>query len=129
MTTRPDAIDMLDALAREAGFGAAESDAKPTAEELRAVEAAIVFARRELAKQARADVLPVATVVRPVRPSILAMTRDALIGRLRELQSMSGVTRLAVSHRHFNGAVSENDLRTTLEDLEAILDSIGLRGE
>jgi hypothetical protein len=125
MTTRPDPIDVLDTLAHEAGLGAADTDVKLTPEEQQDARRLIAFARSELAKQARADVVDIAPVVRPVRPSILAMSRDALLTRLRDLQIMQRPARLAVSHRHFAGNVSDNDLRTLLEDLEANLDRAG----
>lgn len=126
MTHRADAIDMLDALSREAAFAAAECDSRPSDTESHDVQAALAFARRELARQARADVAPAAAVVRPVRPSILAMSRDAVIARLRELQAAAGGAPLAVSHRHFAGDISDADLRTMLEDLEATFAPAGI---
>ncbi len=119
-----DPLDVLDTLTHEAGLAAAESDAKPTADELRDIDAVIAFARTELNRQARADVAPAVPVLRAVRPSILAMSRDALLARLDELRLMPG-TRLAASHHRFAGYASDNDLRVSLEDLEALLDRIG----
>ncbi|MBE7450526.1 MAG: hypothetical protein HS111_16995 [Kofleriaceae bacterium] len=119
-----DPLDVLDVLSHEAGLGAADADDKPTAAELRDLDDVIAFARTELNRQARADVAPVARVQRAVRPSILAMTRDALLARIAELRLMP-TTRLAASHRHFAGVASDDDLRASLEDLEALLDRIG----
>ncbi len=120
MNATTDPNEILDALAHEVGLGAADSDAPLTQRQIKDADAVIAFARRELAKQARADVPMVVPVERPVRPSILAMSRDAIVARLRELQTALGATQLAVSHRHFTGAASDHDLRSVLEDLETL---------
>lgn len=122
MNTNQDPRVVLDALAHEIGLGAADSDAQLTLQQVRAADNVIAFARRELAKQARADVPHVVAVDGPVRPSILAMTRNAIVARMRELEALLGPTQLAVSHRHFTGAASDDDLRSLLEDLESLLE-------
>jgi len=122
-----DPLDVLDVLSHEAGLAAAESETKPTADELRDIDDLIAFARTELNRQARADVAPVATVTRQVRPSILAMSRDALLARLEELRLMPGTRLAALSHRS-PGYSTDGDLRVALEDLESLLDRIGEQG-
>lgn len=122
MTATNDPGQILDALAHEVGLGAADSDAQLTPKQVKDADEVIAFARRELAKHARADVPHVVPLERPVRASILAMSRDAIVTRLRELQAALGATQLAVSHRHFTGAASDDDLRSVLEDLETLFE-------
>lgn len=122
MKPTQDPAAVLETLAHEIGLGAADSDARLTPQQKKAADKVIAFARRELAKQARADVPHVVAVEKPVRPSILEMTRDAILGRIRDLESLLGARQLAVSHRHFTGAATDDDLRCLLEDLESLFE-------
>ena len=119
--SNPDPMDVLDVLSHEAGLGAAEAVDKPTAAELRDVDELIAFARTELNRQARAEVAPVARRKSAVRPSILGMTRAALLARIDELRAMPGM-RLAASHHRFTGHTTDDDLREALERMESLLD-------
>ncbi len=121
ITKSIDPLDVLEVLSHEAGLAAAESKAPPTADELREIDELIGFARSELAKQARADLVTAPAQVRPVRASILAMTSEALRARMNELFAMPGIGRVAVSHQRFVGHASDDDLRLLLDDLETML--------
>jgi hypothetical protein len=116
-----DPLDVLDVLSHEIGLGATEIDDKPTAGELRDIDDLIAFARGELNRQARAEVAPVARVSRVVRPTILAMSRDAIVARIAELRQMPGML-LATSHHRYAGHSTDDDLREVLEDLESLID-------
>lgn len=117
----PDPIEVLDVLSHEIGLGAADTSDKPTAAELRDIDELIAFTRTELNRQARAEVAPVARCKRAVRPSILAMSRDAVLARIDELRNMPGM-RFAASHHRFAGHASDQDLRETLEMMELLLE-------
>ncbi len=119
--SNPDPLDMLDVLSHEAGLGAADIVDKPTAAELRDIDELIAFTRAELNRQARAEVAPVARCKRAVRPSILAMSRDAVLARIDELRRMPGM-RFAASHHRFTGHSTDHDLRETLEVMELLLE-------
>jgi hypothetical protein len=121
MKNTPDPIDVLDVLTHEAALGAADVNDKPSAVEMRDIDELIAFARTELNRQARAEVTPVARCKRVVRPSILALTRDALLARIDELQRMPGM-RFAASNHRFAGYSSDDDLRETLELMEVLLE-------
>lgn len=117
----PDPIEVLDVLSHEAGLGATEVDDKPTAAERRDIDELIAFTRGELNRQARAEVAPVARYKRAIRPSILAMSRDAVLARIEDLRNMPGM-RFAASNHRFAGHSTDQDLRETLEVMELLLE-------
>jgi hypothetical protein len=67
--------------------------------------------------------LPAATAgtAKPIRPSLLAMTRDALIAKLTELTRAHG-NRIQYAHRNLKG-LSDDDLRRMLALLEPANDA------
>ena len=70
--------------------------------------------RREERKERAARVVSAA-----VRPSILAMTRDAILERLGQL--LAAHPHVVLAHRDF-ADMSDDDLRSALEDAEATLE-------
>lgn len=112
-------LRILDVISHDAALEAAEHGA--TSPELRAdVNAIGDVVRARIAEQRRRDLasaaLPLAAAV--ARPSILAMTRDALVARLAELRAMHANVILA--HRDF-AMMTDTDLRVALEDAELAL--------
>ena len=81
------------------------------------------FAQERSAAMRRAEVArrPVRTVSGDVRPSILAMARDAVFARLRDLWTMHPELQLA--HRDCTG-MSDDDLRSALEDAESMIERL-----
>lgn len=98
--------DALDASERRAGLTFAErEEARRFVDNMRA---------RVLDKQ-RAD--RAAAHARRIRPSILAMHRDALVGRLAELLAARPMSVFAFRDLT---ALTDDDLRTALEDAQAL---------
>ena len=74
-----------------------------------------------LAEMRRADLarVRVNTERRPIRKSLLAMGRDALLAQLAKLQEASPV--LAFAHRDLTH-VTDDDLRTMIDDAEGAME-------
>ena len=112
-------LRILDAISHDAALEAAAHGAMSP--ELRAdVNAIGDVVRARIAEQRRRDLasaaLPLAAAV--ARPSILAMTRDALVARLAELRAMH--PNVILAHRDF-AMMTDTDLRVALEDAELAL--------
>ena len=61
---------------------------------------------------------------RPVRPSILAMARDAVLARLAAIrEGHPGVLTGFAHHQSKGGEMSDDDLRSVLEDAERAIES------
>ncbi len=96
----------------------------PTTFEVRRRAAALAkFAQERSAAMRRAEVArrPAKIVSGDVRPSILAMARDAVFARLRDLWTMHPELQLA--HRDCTG-MSDDDLRSALEDAESMIERL-----
>ncbi len=112
----------LDAIATEVALDDAEHG--PTTPALAAdVEFLMGLVRSQLAEARRRE-LARAPVARPApaRPSLLAMTRDALVARLDALRVLHPNT--VVAHRDF-AVMTDADLRTAVEDAETALGRAG----
>ncbi|NVB80969.1 MAG: hypothetical protein HOV81_21410 [Kofleriaceae bacterium] len=110
-------LEILDAIYNDAALTEAESgtaspDDKKWAQGVRSnVQARLAEMRRNLTPA----VAP-AKKAKPIRPSLLALGRDALVERLTQLtQKMGGAVQFA--HRHLAG-LSDDDLRRLIDTLE-----------
>ena len=121
MTKLTKNLRILDAVYHEAALVDAE-EGPDTPELRRDVDAIMAFSQARLAELRReehrrnAERAP-AVVSSTVRPSILAMTRAAILDRLAALWTMQPGTVLA--HRAFV-EMPDDDLRVALEDAESI---------
>jgi hypothetical protein len=110
-------IDILDAIYRDAALVEAE-EGKATAEDRRWAKEFRGRLQLRIAERRRA-LLPQTSApkkARPVRPSILAMIRDALLARIAFLtERMGDPVQFAWRHRT---DLSDDDLRQILEALE-----------
>jgi len=119
MTKHDKNLRILDAVYHEVGLVEAE-EGKSTPELQRDVDALMAFTRERLAELRRAELRRQATprvAAAPVRPSILAMSREAIVARLRVLWSVQSGAIFA--HRDFAG-MADDDLQSALEDAEAL---------
>lgn len=110
-------LEILDAIYNDAALAEAESgaatvDDKKWAQGVRSnVQARLAEMRRSLTPAAAP-----ARKAKPIRPSLLALGRDALVERLTQLtQRMGGAVQFA--HRHLGG-LSDDDLRRLIDTLE-----------
>jgi len=129
MTTKKDKdLDVVDGLFHdmaedEAQHGKLRANDRAALGEVNDVaKQAALRARQELLEQARQERLAAGKPSVPAR--ILAMTKDAIVNRIRDLDQLFP-GKLAVQHRKFEEE-SVDDLRTLLADFEAQLgDSAG----
>jgi hypothetical protein len=115
-------LRILDAVYHEIALIDAEEG--PVTPELRRdVDAIMAYTQGRLAEMKRAERRQLSSVpasIAPiVRPSILAMTRDAIMARLAALYAAQPCAGLA--HRDL-ARMTDDDLRTALEDAEALAD-------
>lgn len=110
-------LEILDAIYNDAALSEAESggaspEDKKWAQGVRSdVQARLAEMRRSLTPAAAP-----AKKAKPIRPSLLALGRDALVERLSQLtQKMGGAVQFA--HRNFAG-LSDDDLRRLIDTLE-----------
>lgn len=98
-------------------------ETKSTVDVRRHARALATFAQDRLAAMRRAERAhrPAKIVSGDVRPSILAMARDAVFARLRELWTLHPELQLA--HRDCVG-MSDDDLRSALEDAESTIERL-----
>lgn len=119
MTKRDKNLRILDAVYHEAALIDAD-EGRMTPEMRRDADAIIAFTQARLAEMRRTELQREAararTVAASVRPSILAMTRDGIVARLRALCTAEPGALFA--HRDL-AAMTDDDLRTALEDAEA----------
>jgi hypothetical protein len=119
MTKHDKNLRILDAVYHEVAL--VEADEGTVTPELRRdVDAIMAYTRERLAELRRAELRRQAAPrieAAPVRASILVMTREAIVARLRVLWSVQGGAILA--HRDFAG-MADDDLRSALEDAEAL---------
>jgi len=122
MTDPNDPVAALEAVYHEAGLAAFEKGASTS--RTRAVAQRLsAHAKDQLATQRRAEMAqlaPVPAAPRPQRPGLAAMTRAALIRMLEDLRAAHPAV-LGFAH-HDLDALSDNDLRTMIEDAELALD-------
>jgi hypothetical protein len=124
MTDHEKNIRILDAVFHEAALVEAE-DGTVTPELRADVDAIMAHVQDRLAALNRAAkrrhlaLVPAAPVAREVRPSILAMTRDAILARLADL--CASQPRALLAHRDFAG-MDDDDLRSALEDAEQTIE-------
>ncbi len=114
-------LRILDAVYHEAALIDAD-DGPDTPELRRDVDAIMAFTQGRLAELRRAELRrnaerAPAIVSSTVRPSILTMTRDAILARLAALWTAQPGTVFA--HRAF-ATMLDDDLRVALEDAESI---------
>jgi hypothetical protein len=117
MSAADKSIDILDAIYRDAALVEAEQG-ESTPEDRRWAKDFRARLQSRIAEERRA-LLPAATVpkkARPIRPSILAMTYDALLARIAVLTERLGDS-VQFAHRHKTD-LSIDDLRQILEALE-----------
>ena len=113
-------LRIYDAISHEVALAAEE--APDTPELRRDVDALMAFTKGRLAELRRAELRHAdaerarAVVPATIRPSILALTREALIERLAALWTAQPRTMLA--HRDF-AVMTDDDLREALEDATA----------
>ena len=118
MTDDEKTLKAFEAIAHEVATGEAH-DVKMTPELRRDGRALVEYARDRIAEMRRADRRPAVVTGGSVRPSILAMTRDAILARLGEL--CSAHPQVVLAHRDF-AAMTDDDLRSALEDAEATIE-------
>jgi len=110
-------VEILDAIYEEAALEAAENgktapEDRPWAREVgKRVQARLAELRRNLVPAAA----PVAQA-KPIRPSLLALGRDALVAKLDELIARLG-TSVQYAHRNLEG-LSDDDLRRLIDTLD-----------
>ena len=123
MTTDYKNLRMLDAIYQVVADAEAE-DPRITREVRRDSDAIMAFVQGRLAEMRRAELrrkVGEASLVKvsTARPSILAMSRDAVLARLASLWTAHpGVI---VAHRNFAG-MTDDDLRAALEDAESLVE-------
>ena len=108
-------LRLYEALAHEAAMDAAQRR-ELTPEEREISKRMFTLARAHLADLERSD-----GASRAVRPAIVAMDRKSLLERLGEIFSLQ--PRAVLAYRDFE-RLSDNDLRTALEDAESILETL-----
>lgn len=114
-------VEILDAIYQEAALEAAEHgksapEDRPWAREVgKRVQARLAELRRNLVPAAT----PVAQA-QPIRPSLLALGRDALLAKLDELIARLG-TSVQYAHRNLEG-LSDDDLRRLIDTLDPDLE-------
>ncbi len=116
-------IEMLDLLADEAARYELE-EGKPTRESRAAAGRYRALIDDRLAAMRRKDLEPLTHVQverREIRPDLLAMARDALVARVLEYQNQGYAAGFA--HRKLT-TVSDDDLRTMIQDIEAAMESM-----
>jgi hypothetical protein len=124
MTTKKEKdLELLDGLTHDLAVDEAEhgelspEDRDAVGEIKQSARSAILEARRRLLDQAREERLAAGRAPLPAR--ILAMTKEAILDRLRQLDAMFP-GQVAVQHRSFEDTPVD-DLRTLLADIEAQL--------
>lgn len=110
-------LDVVDAIIHDAAMRDAEEGVS-TPEQRKAEDAAHAAVHARLAEMRR-NLLPSAdppVAARPIRPSLLALGRAALLARLENLtKSMGGAVQYA--HRDLQG-LTDDDLRRLLDMIE-----------
>jgi hypothetical protein len=115
--TKPDAVEILDAISHQVALEEAENG-KSTAADLRwsrelgvKLDARLAELRRKLMP---ADVMM--EKAKPIRPSTLAMARDALIAGIERFMASIGGT-VQYAHRNLKG-LSDDDLRRLYDTID-----------
>ena len=108
-------LRIYEALAYEAAVDASDQREGLTLAERDEARRFVDGMRARVLEKQRADRAPVRA--RRVRPSILAMTRDAMVQRLRALFAAHPASVFAFRDLT---AMSDDDLRTALEDAETL---------
>ncbi|HEU0029899.1 MAG TPA: hypothetical protein VFQ53_04645 [Kofleriaceae bacterium] len=123
MKNKIDSMEILDALADAAARHEVEHG-EPTVESRAAAARIRGFIDERLAAMRRTDLEdlgPVGVERRAIRPDLLGLARDALVARLECLAERFPA--LGFAHRNFRG-VSDDDLRTMIEDAEAAMEHV-----
>lgn len=122
MTTNTIDRDLRTYMAVMQAVAIEEAKTMPTTPEIkRQAEALAAFARERHAEIKRAELaaMPSNVVTGAVRPSILAMARDAVIARMSAL--FAEHPQLGFCYREFEHA-TDDDLRSALEDVLSVLE-------
>jgi hypothetical protein len=109
-------IEILDAIYQEAALDAI--DGKATADDRRWAEGVSKRVQSRLA-ELRRNLVPAAAPLakaKPVRSSLIAMGRDALLAKLDELTRRLGPS-VRYAHRNLDG-LSDDDLRRLVDTLD-----------
>lgn len=109
-------LDVLDALA-DAAVEVELTEGQPTKESRAAAQRCYAFVTERLAELRRAELARLGEPVierRPIRPSLMAMARDALVAELSRLGKAHPT--LGFAHQKLS-TVTDDDLRTMIEDI------------
>jgi hypothetical protein len=109
MTPDEKKLDALEAAFHDAALADAEAD-DATPEEKEWAKQFHARVDAQLADMEK-NLAPSAAPAKPIRPSLLALTRDALLAKLEQLVS---VGRLQVAHRKLS-TLSDDDLRRLIQ--------------
>ena len=125
MNDRNKNVRAVEAIYHEAALVAAEHG--PSTRETRAAARRLeIFAQERVAAARRAATARVQVAVperRPIRPSLLAMARDALLARYEQIRvSYPGALVAGVSHHKLSGTLTDDELRTIVEDAELAIE-------
>ena len=119
-------VRTVEAVYHEAALVAAEEGAS-TRETRAAASRLARFAQERVAEARRAAVARVPRAVeerKPIRPSLLAMTRDALLARIEELRAgHSRALAFGALHHKLSDSISDDDLRSMIEDAETAIEA------
>lgn len=110
-------LEILDAIYNDAALAEAESESASPEDTKWAhgVRSSVQSRLAEMRRSLTPAAAP-AKKAKPIRPSLLALGRDALVERLTQLtQRMGGAVQFA--HRHLAG-LSDDDLRRLIDTLE-----------
>ena len=115
--TKDKNVEILDAIYQEAALeAAAEGKSTPEDREFaRGVSKRVQARLAELRRNLVPAVAPVAKAA-PIRPSLLALGRDALLAKLDELTRRLGSS-VQYAHRNLEG-LSDDDLRRLIDTLD-----------
>lgn len=111
-------IRTLDAVTNEAGLVAME-EGTSTPDDRRWARGVVTSMQARIAEMRR-NLLPTTATIRkaePIRPSLAALTRDALVAMFSQLTTALG-TDVQYAHRNLE-SLSDNDLRRLIQTIDA----------
>ena len=121
-------IRAVEAIYHEVAMVAAEEG--PSTRQTRAAASRLArFAQERVAEARRAAAARAPRAVeerRPIRPSLLAMTRDALLARFDQLRAAHpNALAFGALHHKLSDAISDDDLRSMIDDAEVAIEASG----